>query len=103
MSLKRLYPPCGGVLPMTPWLWAYCPVCTVTREGQQSDMETNACGKVAPAFPISACVFGMAIMSRTVWSSVVNMMMFGLLLAARDCSPRTSSASRVRQAMPETQ
>jgi hypothetical protein len=42
----------------------------------------------------------MAIMSRTVWSSVVNMMMFGLLLAARDSSPRTSSASRVRQAMP---
>ena len=66
-------------------------------------METNACGKVAPAFPISACVFGMAIMSRTVWSSVVNMMMFGLLLAARDCSPRTSSASRVKQAMPARQ
>jgi hypothetical protein len=90
------------VLPITWWLWAYSPVWTVIREGQQSDIETYACRKFAPWLPISACVFGMATRSRTVWSSVVNMMMFGLLLAARVGSPRTSSPSSARQAMPAT-
>ena len=53
-----------------------------------------------PWLPISACVFGITAMSRNVWSSVVNMITLGLLLAARDFSPRASSASMARQAIP---
>ena len=33
-------PPCGGAFPITVWLWPYCPVRNVVREGQQSGNET---------------------------------------------------------------
>ncbi len=42
----------------------------------------------------------MKAMSLKVWSSVVNMITLGLLLAARELSPRTRNASSVRQAIP---
>src|SRR3954451_12183175 len=44
----------------------------------------------------------MTCMSRTVWSSVVNMITFGLALAALDFSPRASRASMQRQAAAAT-
>ena len=83
------------MFPITPWLWAYCPVWTVTREGQQSDIETYALLNGAPAAPISPCVCGIAAMSRTVSSSVVNMIMFGLVEAAREDSPRAITATAI--------
>jgi hypothetical protein len=76
----------------------------VTREGQQSGIETYAVGKFAPWFPISSRVRGIAAMSRTVWSSVVSMITFGLLAAASERSPGISTVTAIRQArMPATQ
>ena len=40
-------------------------------------------GSWRPEFPIGAWVFDMKAMSLKVWSSVVNMITLGLLLAAR--------------------
>ena len=41
----------------TPWLWAYCPVRNVAREGQQSEKLTKLFLNVAPWAPISELTF----------------------------------------------
>ena len=75
----------GGLVFETPWLWAYCPVRKVAREGQQSEKLTKLFWKVAPWAPISEFTFVMTRIDSTVWSSVSMTSTFGPRLS-RLCS-----------------
>ena len=71
------YQPYGQKLPATPWLWAYCPVMKVAREGQQSGNESIASANVVPRLASRRFTFGMCATSAWAWSSVITTRMFG--------------------------
>ena len=61
----------------TPWLWAYWPVKSVERDGQQSEVLTMLLLKVTPAFPIRRRVLGRNRIVSAVWSSVISITILG--------------------------
>src|ERR687895_207453 len=61
----------------TRWLWAYCPVRNVARDGQQSAKETTACVKVVPFCASRRLTFRITRIDSSVWSSVMKTTTFG--------------------------
>src|SRR3954447_19223141 len=71
------------MLPWTKWLWAYCPVRYVARDGQHNENETTLFANVTPLAAINACTFVSTRIDSRVWSSVMTMTMFGCSAVAR--------------------
>src|SRR5918997_5121932 len=66
---------------MIVWLWPYCPVTNVARDGQQSGKDAKLFVNVVPRAASSAFTFVMTRTDSTVWSSVITTTMFGRVWA----------------------